>query len=89
MLSLQRGITSQVRKVERVYLIQELKDRHQRRIATCRSCGADIIWFATKKGGRMPVDAGTVVASDKVLNLKYHRSHFATCPNANKHRKAK
>jgi hypothetical protein len=43
---------------------------------SCRSCGADIWWIVTAAGKKMPVDAdGT--------------SHFATCPNAAQHRKAR
>lgn len=44
--------------------------------ANCRSCGARVFWIKTVAGKNMPVDPdGT--------------SHFATCPNAAKHRKAK
>ncbi len=67
--------------------IQELKQRHTERIRLCKSCRAEVIWFATKTGGRMPVNAETVVATDTKLNLKFHISHFATCPNAAKHRR--
>lgn len=67
----------------------ELKKKHQARIRRCKSCGAEVVWFFTKKGGRMPVDASTVCASDTKLNLQYHRSHFATCPDADKHRKSR
>lgn len=43
-------------------------------LATCRSCRANVRWIITEAGNRMPVDLdGT--------------SHFATCPNAAKHRK--
>ena len=67
--------------------MDELKARHLARIKNCKTCGAKVVWFPTKKGGRMPVDAATVVASDETLNLKYHISHFATCPDADKHRR--
>lgn len=44
-------------------------------VKSCRSCGADIHWIETASGKRMPVNPdGT--------------SHFATCPNADQHRKA-
>lgn len=40
----------------------------------CRSCGSAIYWCRTKRGSRMPVDPeGT--------------SHFATCPDADEHRR--
>ncbi len=43
-------------------------------VKACRSCGAGIYWIVTAKGKRMPVDPdGT--------------SHFATCPNADQHRR--
>jgi len=35
----------------------------------------------------MPVDADSVSEGDTVFNSKEHISHFATCPNATKHRK--
>lgn len=57
----------------------------------CGSCGALIVWFKTAAGKRMPVNAGTTKPSDAAhqLDLKRHTSHFATCPNANDHRKAR
>lgn len=58
---------------------------------TCRSCGAAIVWFKTSSGKKMPVDEATTQPTDAEhqLDLKRHVSHFATCPNANQHRKAK
>lgn len=41
----------------------------------CRSCRAEVIWILTVHGKRMPVDPDT------------RESHFATCPNADEHRK--
>lgn len=85
-------------------------------MATCESCGADILWTYTETGKRMPVDAhpvaggnlivttgqgeradllrASVVGSTIDLTNPYdtgvrHLSHFATCPNANQHRKRK
>ncbi len=63
--------------------------RHERRVARCRSCNARIIWFTTDGGKKMPVDEGTVEAGEYVLDLSRHRSHFATCPKAAQHRRAK
>ena len=62
-------------------------EAHERRIVRCRSCNARIIWFKTEAGKNMPVDADTVEAEDDALDLPRHVSHFATCPNANQHRK--
>ncbi len=64
-------------------------EAHERRIVRCRSCHAKIIWFKTDAGKNMPVDADTVEAADDDLDLTRHVSHFATCPNANNHRKGK
>lgn len=48
----------------------------QTRPANCSSCRAQIFWIVTKAKKRMPVNGdGT--------------SHFATCPNADLHRKPK
>jgi hypothetical protein len=40
----------------------------------CRSCGADIEWWETPRGKKMPTDHGTATP------------HWSTCPNANEHR---
>ena len=70
-------------------------------MATCRSCGADIIWVATESGKVAPVDARpekryvlTEITrqtspgmSAPLARLKpTYMSHFATCPNAAEHR---
>ncbi len=67
-----------------------------RPIRACSSCGAPIVWFVTKNLAHHPVDAGTVSAADLELDLQTkkhpqgkHISHFATCPNADQHRKGK
>ena len=62
----------------------------------CRSCGADIIWVETVNGKRMPVDAkpekrfvlSVADGEASIATIKdTYVSHFATCPNASKHRK--
>lgn len=67
---------------------------------TCRSCGAEIIWTETMNGKKMPVDAkpvqGFVLVRDELdpsstpraIPEKIHLSHFATCPNADQHRRS-
>ena len=70
-------------------------------IATCKSCGARIMWAVTSTGKKMPVDAressrGNLTLErqpDGELLARYvspgagtHTSHFATCPNADQHR---
>lgn len=55
----------------------------------CSSCEKLIVWFNTTSGRKMPVDAETTKPTDAAhqLDLSRHKSHFATCPNANKHRR--
>lgn len=55
----------------------------------CKSCGAEIVWLKTAIGKSMPVDVDTVTNGEKTFNHGKHVSHFATCPQANKHRKPK
>ena len=64
-------------------------EAHERRIVRCKSCRARIIWFKTVAGRNMPVDADTVEPADETYDPTRHVSHFATCPNANKHRKTR
>ena len=63
----------------------------------CKSCGADILWVITPKGKRTPLDAkkirvATLMNDDppKIEEVyEGYVSHWATCPTADKHRKAK
>lgn len=71
--------------------------------ATCSSCGAAIIWVRTERGKPMPVDAKpekrftldplavrlNPSAPPSALLVDTYVSHFATCPHADQHRKAK
>lgn len=71
-------------------------------MSTCRSCGKPIEWARTEKGGKpMPLDVGersddgNLVVVDRGRNVvRYVKagqgnrvSHFATCENADQHRK--
>lgn len=67
----------------------DTNERHEKRIVRCKSCHARIIWFKTSAGKNMPVDADTVEADDEDLDLSRHVSHFATCPDADRHRRAR
>lgn len=71
-------------------------------IRDCRSCLAKIVWMHTRSGKRMPIDATQPVAlaalSDPQATFEDLRdrlgadavvSHFATCPNAARHRSAR
>lgn len=66
----------------------------------CRSCGAPLIWGVTAQGKRMPVDAmpqkritleparpGHEDLPPLAEVVDTYVSHFATCPNADQHRK--
>ena len=55
---------------------------------TCRSCGAPIRWLRTRSLKNMPVDDPTgQILPTAFFDPKVHVSHFATCPNAERHRK--
>ena len=73
-------------------------------MASCRSCEAPIIWADTQSGRKMPLDeqptpagnmvyvngiARTVRYEDRRLARPTYTSHFATCPNADTHRRAR
>ena len=62
-------------------------EAHERRIKRCKSCNAMIIWLETPNGKKMPVDAATVAPEHDRYIAGTHQSHFATCPNANQHRR--
>lgn len=55
----------------------------------CSSCDARIVWFKTATGKNMPVDEASTEPTDAAhqLDLSRHQSHFASCPNADKHRR--
>lgn len=56
--------------------------------ANCKSCNAPIKWVATSNGKSMPVDLQrlTIITDDGRM-IQGGLSHFATCPNADSHRK--
>ena len=67
-------------------------------MATCRSCGADIIWAKTVTDKRMPVNDepsgngnlhllgglgySVQICSEPVCDEPHYLSHYATCPQA-------
>lgn len=63
--------------------------RHHPFETRCGSCNSLIVWFKTAAGKRMPVNAETTKPTDAEhqLDLKRHISHFATCPQADRHRR--
>ncbi len=66
-------------------------------MATCKGCGAKIIWAITDRGKRMPIDeksqSGFTINYDSVDKahangpLNFHLSHFATCTVPDQFRK--
>jgi len=64
-------------------------------VKKCRSCGKDIVWMKTTRGKNMPVDMSEKVRlfldftkpRPLIFNSKTMISHFATCPDAEEHRK--
>jgi hypothetical protein len=59
----------------------------RRTAGTCRSCGAEIVWLRTASGRNMPINAETFEPGDEQFDAKRHQSHFATCPEADQHRR--
>ncbi len=62
--------------------------------AKCSSCGGDIYWVKLDTGAMHPVNRSPqqriiVADGDAYRIVAGYRSHFATCPNADQHRKAK
>lgn len=69
--------------------------------APCSTCGAPVHWGVTASGRRMPLDPGPDEGGDLVLedgrfvafepllhgDVPRYVSHFATCPDAEQHRK--
>lgn len=58
----------------------------------CRSCNAHIVMTNTDKGKMMPINYDESSMKNelpKLYDKERHISHFATCPNAKKHRKGK
>jgi len=66
-------------------------------MAKCKSCQAEIVWGVTDTGKRVPLDPsekrfvriyGHVPDGELHVRMKdTHLSHFATCPQADQHRK--
>ena len=66
---------------------EDTTEAHERRITRCKSCNAKVIWLITKNLRHMLIDADTVEPGDTEFDHHRHTSHFATCPNADQHRK--
>ena len=60
--------------------------------ATCKSCGAPILWGRTAAGKAMPLDATpqkrAIVGRSGALHVvDTFMPHWASCPNASEHRR--
>lgn len=74
-------------------------------MSACRSCNAEIVWATSATSGKpMPMDlkpdpkgqfvivsgkARRATAEDDRLHRERFTSHFATCPQADQHRRAR
>jgi hypothetical protein len=71
-------------------------------VGKCRSCGKRILWAKTINDTPSPIDPEPVEGGNIDLgangiayvvpvepSVKRHVSHFATCPGASKHRRAR
>jgi hypothetical protein len=70
-------------------------------MAQCRTCHREIVWGVTEAGKRVPLDppekryiradlmAEHYATEDDYIMVETHVSHFATCPQADQHRKEK
>jgi hypothetical protein len=58
-------------------------------VAVCSGCGKGIVWLKTAAGKNMPVDIETTKREDKEFDTSRHVSHFSTCAEAARFRKAK
>ena len=55
----------------------------------CRSCGAKIVFLNTRSGKKMPVDAESWTPGETEYDPRDagHTSHFASCTEADEHRR--
>ena len=59
-------------------------------MSKCKGCGAEIVWIKTKVGKAMPCDTHKVIiVTDEGETVAGYPPHWATCPAANKFKKAK
>lgn len=59
------------------------------KVTKCRSCEAAVVWLRTKRGKPILVDwdsiedEETLRGENTTFRFGIHRTHFATCPQAN------
>jgi hypothetical protein len=54
--------------------------------SACRGCGAEMQWFETPRGKKMPMSAVSGTEDDESQKLE---AHWTVCPNAKDFRKKK
>lgn len=62
------------------------------REATCKGCGANILWFKTVRGKNIPADVKgetriILNAEGQAVMARTYMPHHATCPNVDDFRK--
>ena len=69
---------------------------NQVRQVKCRSCQAPIVWMKTAKQKNIPVDVEGIdeeeldwEGNQPLFDPEEHTAHFATCPDADKHRRSR
>ena len=65
--------------------------------AKCKTCGAEIVWVVTPAGAKAPCDAKPkkvwcltgrlICGANEAKLVTAYESHFATCPQADQHRR--
>jgi len=67
--------------------------KRRKKVANCKSCGAEIVWVKTNAGKNHPVNAEPekriILLDGGAQVMDAYTSHFATCPDADKFRKKK
>ena len=59
-------------------------------VVECSTCGKRIVWVQTENGKRAPCDARMLtITTPEGKTVRGWESHFATCRDAELHRKSK
>ena len=75
-----------MRENDRRRIARGIESMNNPQVTKCSSCDADIAFALSAKGKYIPIDLNTW-EGEKTFDYSKHISHFATCPNAAKHRK--
>lgn len=61
--------------------------RAKPKVVACSSCGAAIVFLRAASGKYVPCENQNIADDDVKFDHTRHTAHFASCPNAAKHRK--